>query len=213
MVSGLVARVSGKVDVPGRTEPAPMGCTIAYCRVSSRDRTRSCSLMPCTRTGMTSCSPRKNPASTACSGRSSAGPWPPCRPRHPGVLEAPTVGPLGRARTDYRRRAARPRVTVRSLTENFDLDTKEGRFMFAVLAAAAEYELELRAERQAEGITAVTSRCIWRGEALLTCGASLRSRAGAWHHAGSNENHPSRARSDAKPARPVCAAELGRSPL
>jgi hypothetical protein len=25
-------------------------------------------------------------------------------------------------------------VTVRSLTENFDLDTKEGRFMFAVLA-------------------------------------------------------------------------------
>ena len=44
-------------------------------------------------------------------------------------------------------------VTVKSLTENFDLDTKEGRFMFAVLAAAAaEYELELRAERQAEGI-------------------------------------------------------------
>ena len=45
-------------------------------------------------------------------------------------------------------------VTVRSLTENFDLDTKEGRFMFAVLATAAEYELELRAERQAEGIAA-----------------------------------------------------------
>ena len=41
-------------------------------------------------------------------------------------------------------------VTVKSLTENFDLDTKEGPFMFAVLAAA-EYELELRAERQAEG--------------------------------------------------------------
>ena len=39
-------------------------------------------------------------------------------------------------------------VRVKSLTENFDLDTKEGRFMFAVLAAAAEYELELRAERQ-----------------------------------------------------------------
>ncbi len=45
-------------------------------------------------------------------------------------------------------------VTVKSLTENFDLDTKEGRFMFAVLAAAAEYELELRAERQAEEIAA-----------------------------------------------------------
>ena len=40
-------------------------------------------------------------------------------------------------------------VTVKSLTENFDLDTKEGRFMFAVPAAAAEYELKLRAERQA----------------------------------------------------------------
>ena len=49
-------------------------------------------------------------------------------------------------------------VTVKSLTENFDLDTKEGRFMFAVLAAAAEYELELRAERQAEGIAAARRR-------------------------------------------------------
>jgi DNA invertase Pin-like site-specific DNA recombinase len=49
-------------------------------------------------------------------------------------------------------------VTVKSLTENFDLDTKEGRFMFAVLAAAAEYELELRAERQAGGIAAARRR-------------------------------------------------------
>src|SRR2546423_5849731 len=49
-------------------------------------------------------------------------------------------------------------VTVKSLTENFDLDTKEGRFMFAVLAAAAEYEHELRAERQAEGIAATKRR-------------------------------------------------------
>ncbi|MEU4234420.1 recombinase family protein [Nonomuraea sp. NPDC026600] len=45
-------------------------------------------------------------------------------------------------------------VKVVSLTENFDLDTKEGRFMFAVLAAAAEYELELRAE----GIAAAKRR-------------------------------------------------------
>jgi Resolvase, N terminal domain len=49
-------------------------------------------------------------------------------------------------------------IKVVSLTENFDLDTKEGRFMFAVLAAAAEYELELRAERQAEGIAAARRR-------------------------------------------------------
>ena len=47
-------------------------------------------------------------------------------------------------------------MTVKSLTENFDLDTKEGRFMFAVLAAAAEYEL--RAEHQAEGIAAARRR-------------------------------------------------------
>ncbi|MEU6721097.1 recombinase family protein [Nonomuraea sp. NPDC046802] len=45
-----------------------------------------------------------------------------------------------------------------SLTENFDLDAKEGRFMFTVLAAASEYELELRAECQAEGIEAAKRR-------------------------------------------------------
>ncbi|TDD79045.1 recombinase family protein [Actinomadura rubrisoli] len=49
-------------------------------------------------------------------------------------------------------------VKVISLTENFDLETKEGRFMFAVLAAAAEYELELRAERQADGIASAARR-------------------------------------------------------
>ncbi|MER6176316.1 recombinase family protein [Streptosporangium sp. NPDC001681] len=47
-------------------------------------------------------------------------------------------------------------VKIVSLTENFDLDTKEGRFMFTVLAAAAEYELELRAERHP--MTASTHR-------------------------------------------------------
>ncbi|MGI5291593.1 hypothetical protein ACQEVF_50945 [Nonomuraea polychroma] len=35
---------------------------------------------------------------------------------------------------------------------------QEGRFMFAVLATAVEYELELRAERQAEGIAAAKRR-------------------------------------------------------
>ncbi|MEU6745222.1 recombinase family protein [Spirillospora sp. NPDC046719] len=44
------------------------------------------------------------------------------------------------------------------MTENFDLDAKESRFMFAVLAAAAEYELELRAERQGEGIATAQRR-------------------------------------------------------
>jgi DNA invertase Pin-like site-specific DNA recombinase len=49
-------------------------------------------------------------------------------------------------------------VTVVSLTENFDLATKEGRLMFGVLALAAEYELELRAERQTDGIAAARRR-------------------------------------------------------
>ena len=49
-------------------------------------------------------------------------------------------------------------VRVVSLTENFDLATKEGRLMFGVLALAAEYELELRAERQADGIAAARRR-------------------------------------------------------
>ena len=49
-------------------------------------------------------------------------------------------------------------VHVVSLTENFDLGTKEGRLMFGVLALAAEYELELRAERQADGIAAARRR-------------------------------------------------------
>jgi hypothetical protein len=44
------------------------------------------------------------------------------------------------------------------VTENFDLGTKEGRLMFGVLALAAEYELELRAERQAYGIAAARRR-------------------------------------------------------
>jgi DNA invertase Pin-like site-specific DNA recombinase len=49
-------------------------------------------------------------------------------------------------------------IKVKSLTESFDLETKEGRFMFAILAAAAEYETELRAERQTEGIAAAKAR-------------------------------------------------------
>ncbi|MEV0149990.1 recombinase family protein [Nonomuraea sp. NPDC050733] len=38
------------------------------------------------------------------------------------------------------------------------MDTKEVRFMSAILAAAAEYELELHAERQVEGIAAAKRR-------------------------------------------------------
>ncbi|WP_034090159.1 recombinase family protein [Streptacidiphilus albus] len=49
-------------------------------------------------------------------------------------------------------------IKVISLTESFDVSTKEGKFMFSVLAAAAEYETAIRAERQAEGIAAAKRR-------------------------------------------------------
>jgi DNA invertase Pin-like site-specific DNA recombinase len=52
-----------------------------------------------------------------------------------------------------------PVASSRSRLPRFvPLSTKEGRFMFAVLAAAAEYELELCAERQAEGTAAARRR-------------------------------------------------------
>jgi DNA invertase Pin-like site-specific DNA recombinase len=51
-------------------------------------------------------------------------------------------------------------VRVKSLTENFDLDTKEGRLVSCSRSwpRPAEYELELRAERQADGIAAARRR-------------------------------------------------------
>ncbi|MEV4020046.1 recombinase family protein [Nonomuraea angiospora] len=49
-------------------------------------------------------------------------------------------------------------VKVVSLAENFNLNTKDGRFVFAVLPRPAEYELELRAERQTEGIAPAERR-------------------------------------------------------
>ena len=48
-------------------------------------------------------------------------------------------------------------MTGHSTTERIDV-CRAWRFMFAILAAAVEYELELRAERQAEGIAAARRR-------------------------------------------------------
>jgi DNA invertase Pin-like site-specific DNA recombinase len=73
-------------------------------------------------------------------------------------------------------------IKVVSLTENFDLDTKEGRFMFAVLAAAAEYELELRAERQADVIAA--ARRQESGEFVGGQGVGIRGRSRCGCRAG-----------------------------
>lgn len=154
-VYALVAKVSGKVDVPGHTEG---GRPIAYCRVSARDQNPGLQLDALAAHGHDLLFAEKEsgkhgtarPEFTKALAALQAGDtlvfWKSDRWGRSAAHVLTTIGELrGRG------------VRVKSLTENFDLDTKEGRFMFAVLAAA-EYELELRAERQAEGIAATRRR-------------------------------------------------------
>ena len=136
-----------------------MGRTIAYCRVSSRDQNPQLQLDALHAHGYDQLFAEKQ------SGKHGT-----ARPEFTRALAALQPGDTlvfwksdrwGRSAAHVLTTVGELRgrgVTVKSLTENFDLDTKEGRFMFAVLAAAAEYELELRAERQAEGIAAARSR-------------------------------------------------------
>ncbi len=135
-----------------------MGATIAYCRVSSRDQNPELQLDALdthgydwlfaeTESGKHGVQrPEFTAALSALQADDTLVFWKSDRWGCSAAHVLTTIGELrGRG------------VTVKSLTENFDLDTKEGRFMFAVLAAA-EYELELRAERQAEGIAAAQRR-------------------------------------------------------
>jgi DNA invertase Pin-like site-specific DNA recombinase len=136
-----------------------MGATIAYCRVSSRDQNPELQVNALTAHGYDQMFAEKEsgkrgverPAFTKALATLQAGDtlvfWKSDRWGRSAAHVLTTINEL----RDHG-------VTVKSLTENFDLDTKEGRFMFAVLAAAAEYELELRAERQAEGIAAARRR-------------------------------------------------------
>ena len=136
-----------------------MGRTIAYCRVSSRDQNPQLQLDALHAHGDDQLFAEKE------SGKHGT-----ARPEFTKALAALQPGDTlvfwksdrwGRSAAHVLTTVGELRdrgVTVKSLTENFDLDTKEGRFMFAVLAAAAEYELELRAERQAEGIAAARRR-------------------------------------------------------
>jgi DNA invertase Pin-like site-specific DNA recombinase len=136
-----------------------MGRTIAYCRVSSRDQNPELQVNALTAHGYDQMFAEKEsgkrgverPAFTKALATLQAGDtlvfWKSDRWGRSAAHVLTTINEL----RDHG-------VTVKSLTENFDLDTKEGRFMFAVLAAAAEYELELRAERQAEGIAAARRR-------------------------------------------------------
>jgi len=136
-----------------------MGRTIAYCRVSSRDQNPQLQLDALAAHGYDqlfaeqqsgkhgTARPEFSRALVVVQAGDTLVFWKSDRWGRSAAHVLTTVGELrGRG------------VRVRSLTENFDLDTKEGRFMFAVLAAAAEYELELRAERQAEGIAAARRR-------------------------------------------------------
>jgi DNA invertase Pin-like site-specific DNA recombinase len=132
-----------------------MGRTVAYCRVSSRDQNPQLQLDALVAYGydvlfagqQSGKRGAERPEFTAALAALRAGDtlvfWKSDRWGRSAAHVLTTIGEL-------RDRG----VTVKSLTENFDLGTKEGRLMFAVLAAAAEYELELRAERQAEGIAA-----------------------------------------------------------
>ena len=136
-----------------------MGRTIAYCRVSSRDQNPQLQLDALHAHGYDQLFAEKE------SGKHGVQ-----RPEFSRALATLQAGDTlvfwksdrwGRSAAHVLTTVSQLRdrgVTVRSLTENFDLDTKEGRFMFAVLAAAAEYELELRVERQAEGIAAARRR-------------------------------------------------------
>lgn len=58
-------------------------------------------------------------------------------------------------------------VTLISLTEGFDLSTTAGRLLARMLASFAEFEREIRRERQAAGIQAARDRnggkCPWGG--------------------------------------------------
>lgn len=132
--------------------------TIAYCRVSSRDQNPELQLDALTEHGYDVLYQEK------MSGRAAD------RPQWRACLDDVKAGDtLVFWKSDRFGRSAAHVLTVindlrgcgvkvKSLTENFDLETKEGRFMFAILAAAAEYETELRAERQAEGIAAAKRR-------------------------------------------------------
>jgi DNA invertase Pin-like site-specific DNA recombinase len=136
-----------------------MGRTIAYCRVSSRDQNPQLQLDALQAHGYDQLLAEKESGKHAVQ-----------RPEFTRALATLQAGDTlvfwksdrwGRSAAHVLTTISELRdrgVTVKSLTENFDLDTKEGRFMFAVLAAAAEYELELRAERQAEGIAAARRR-------------------------------------------------------
>src|SRR6266853_1141586 len=129
-----------------------MGRTIAYCRVSSRDQNPELQVNALTAHGYDQMFAEKQSgkrgverAFTQALATLQAGDtlvfWKSDRWGRSAAHVLTTIGEL----RDHG-------VTVKSLTENFDLEAREGRFIFAVLAAAAEYELELRAERQAEGI-------------------------------------------------------------
>lgn len=55
------------------------------------------------------------------------------------------------------------RVAFLSLKDSLDLDTAAGRLMANVLASVAEYETEVRSERQLAGIAVAKSKGVYRG--------------------------------------------------
>lgn len=54
-------------------------------------------------------------------------------------------------------------VTLTAIKDNIAIDTAQGRFLLKVMAAVNEMELELRAERQAEGIAIAKEKGMFKG--------------------------------------------------
>jgi DNA invertase Pin-like site-specific DNA recombinase len=141
----------------GRTETPVAGHVWAYARVSTRDQNPQLQLDALEASGYDTLVQEKESARRGV-----------LRPAWQELLPLPQAGDtLKFWKSDrWGRSAAGVLATVSQLrdrgvtvlTENFDLATKEGRLMFGVLALAAEYELELRAERQADGIAAARRR-------------------------------------------------------
>jgi len=70
-----------------------------------------------------------------------------------------TASGLTRLFDDLRAR----KVNLISLKDGLDLNTAAGRLMANVLASVAQYETEVRSERQAAGIAAAKERGVYRG--------------------------------------------------
>src|SRR5689334_3745365 len=75
-----------------------------------------------------------------------------------GGLEDGPAWPVAAGNAQHRPRSAARGVKLRSLTENADTETPNGKLMFNFLGTIAEYFLDLNRERTMEGLKAALAR-------------------------------------------------------